>query len=112
MQAVIDDVSLQPPMPVLILGDVNADLTDISPVMSALQRGVLHDLAANSALTNASTPLTTCCAHGSATMTRRDYAIANSLALCLVSSVAVVSNAGFDVHLPLDIEIAHHTLED
>eukprot|EP00969_Alexandrium_andersonii_P166689 7366233-Alexandrium_andersonii.AAC.1 len=39
--------------------------------MSAIQRGVLHDLAADTALTNASTPLMTCCAHGSVKMTCR-----------------------------------------
>eukprot|EP00969_Alexandrium_andersonii_P136309 6030585-Alexandrium_andersonii.AAC.1 len=41
-----------------------------------------------------------------------DYTIANSLALCLVTRIAVAPHAGFDVHLPLDIEMAHRPLED
>ena len=84
--------------PCLIVGDLNADLTNLTAVQHVLSTGwkdlgALYDDSA------------TCFASTTAKGTRRDYALANPAALQVITGFRVAREAELRTHLPLVITL-------
>ena len=47
LAAVLDDMTLQPKGPKLIVGDFNASIETLTPLAHAIEQGTMHDVGAN-----------------------------------------------------------------
>ena len=89
----------------MILGDVNCDLDCVQPLFQRLASGDLIDAAAIQEWTGEPEPLTTCMGHTAGRQERRDFILINRFLVQHVRRVFVIPDAGYDVHLPLCIQL-------
>ena len=107
---VLKDMEMQANLPVLITGDLNAELSKLEDVQDALDDHRLCDLGAIASAFGGVDHEHTCQVNVGATRTRRDYALANSMALDLIKTFRVDHNSGLPVHSVIQIEF--HTRPD
>ncbi len=100
-------MELQIQVPVLITGDLNADLCKLQVVQDALDDHHFHDIGAIASAFGGTDNDYTCRINATATCTRRDYVLANYQALKCINSFSVDHKAGFPVHSVL--RIGFHT---
>eukprot|EP00969_Alexandrium_andersonii_P366986 15469707-Alexandrium_andersonii.AAC.1 len=89
----------------MIVGDLNVSPSRAGALAAALAQGMWYDVAALQHLASSPTPLRTCCAHNSATPTRRDFLLVPARLLPFVVRVEVLNGQGFDVHSPLRMHL-------
>ena len=91
--------------PKVKLGDFNTDI-DSSPAMRKLltQQG-WTDVASFPAPINSQQFQPTCTGYGAKKATRRDFVLANDVAVLAITSCSVNTQVSFDVHSPITIQV-------
>ena len=92
--------------PKIVLGDFNTDI-DSSPAMRKLinEQG-WNDVASLPAPINTQQNQPTCKAHGVRAATRRDFILANNLAVLAITSCNTNTQAAFDAHSPTAVQMS------
>ena len=98
LDTILEDMHLQPPGPMLILGDFNGNLHNFSGISTELAQGGLVDVGAQAARYGTTPADYTCTAHHAATPTRRDYLLANPIAYDLITHFDVHHSSSLPVH--------------
>eukprot|EP00969_Alexandrium_andersonii_P170339 7531478-Alexandrium_andersonii.AAC.1 len=88
------------------MGDLNCEVHEVPELHQRVTQARLFDLAALKQYTGRNEPLVTCRAHGARVAKRRDFALASPHLLSWVKSVATRDEAGYDVHVPLDVVLS------
>jgi hypothetical protein len=91
-----------PAVPKLIVGDLNADSVDLTAYGELTHRGWV-DLGAHHHPEGASAHTPTCLAASSVQATRRDYILADTLAMHHITNFQVIANSSLPVHSPIDV---------
>ena len=105
IQAILEDMALQPPGPMLVLGDINGDPATFHDLQQALNKHTLLDVGAQAQQWGEVPCDYTCRAQGTHRPTRRDYIFANPQAYSLVTHFRVDHKAGLKVHDPIVLQI-------
>jgi hypothetical protein len=91
--------------PKLIMGDINGDLADFPTISEMLRKDGWADLGSLSHLCEDGPLQPTCHARATARATRRDYILANDLALPAVTGHRVDATDEFPTHQPVQIRM-------
>eukprot|EP00969_Alexandrium_andersonii_P069125 3049683-Alexandrium_andersonii.AAC.1 len=105
-EALFQEIGRFPSDPFIICGDFNCHVQTIDVLSERLQDGRVHDIAACPHLTGQEEGLRTCLGHGSKEHTRRDFVLLSGNLMSCVRRVSVDGAGGFDVHLPLVVDLA------
>ena len=103
-----EELGTLPPSPQRMVGDLNADPHDVTAYHHLTQQG-WTDLGAHAHPQGAIANLPTCLTTGALAPTRRDYTLANSLAMQFIINFQAVQNCAYAVHSPIDV---HFILDD
>ena len=98
MEWILEDIELQPAGPVMIVGDINGNLSDFKALQEAVQRGSLLDVGAHAQRWGRTPNDYTCKAPGAKQPSRRDYILANAEAYELIEDFEVDHNSHLLVH--------------
>eukprot|EP00969_Alexandrium_andersonii_P048677 2135416-Alexandrium_andersonii.AAC.1 len=71
--AIFDELHAQPPVPAILLGDLNALPEQVPELASRIAGGKYFDVAALPQLAGEAAPIKTCLAHSAKQMSRRDF---------------------------------------
>ena len=104
-QAILEDIALQPPGPVLVMGDINGDPDTFPDLQQAICTHSLLDVGAQAHRWGQVASDYTCRAQGTKQPTRRDYIFANTQAYNLITHFEVDHQAGLLVHDPLILHL-------
>ena len=105
LQAILDDMGLQPAGPRLVVGDLNGDPPTFQTLQQALDTNQLIDVGSQAHRWKEVANDYTCRAPGTKEPTRRDYLFATPDAYKHISHFHVQHESGFDVHDPLHFTI-------
>lgn len=98
--AMYDEMAPRSRCPIFLIGDLNADISDIPMVQGIIDSEGWNDLGEANGIWLDSPDAATCRCPNTRPETRRDYIIANTVATPLVESFEVLRNDHFSVHQP------------
>ena len=106
----LEELRQHPRGPILIMGDLNAEIEDLPVMRDLLDSGAWTDIGADAHIWGQPRCETTCQVHAAARATRRDYMIANELLLPAIEAFRVHRSDEFPTHAPLQLRVATQKL--
>ena len=105
IEAILEEVSCQPPLPCLMMGDLNANTEDIPHVVHMIDSLGWHDLGAEANTWGGTPNEHTCVTSGTLAPTRSDYIFCNAKGFPLVRAFHVIHSDLFSVHSILQVAL-------
>ena len=105
LASILEDMELQPPGPMMIIGDIDGDLAVFPTLHEKVRAWQLLDVGEHATKWGQMPKDYTCKAHGALQPTRRDYVIANPCAFKYISHFEVRHDAGLDVHEVIHLQL-------